>query len=85
MPDLITSKRLDEIKARVNARNAEVCSGSYARTATLDFVDYATHDVPDLAATLERAVDLLRRQNKAPQSLEVFQNIGTFLKEFDHD
>jgi hypothetical protein len=77
MPKIVTAKRLAGIKAQANISglSCEVWRGQDLMCASADILD--------LVATLERAVELLHRQNQEPQSLKVFQDIDAFL--FDHD
>jgi hypothetical protein len=87
MPNLITAARLAEIKARVEMRIFEIESSIFGRTATLEFVDHASVDVPDLVAALERAVDLLRACDEMmyEENTHKVEGLGKFLKEFGHD
>ena len=88
MPNLITAKRLREIKARVVARSDEITGGSYMRVATLEFVAHAVEDIPSLVATLERAVELLREARcwcEPGCACKDCARREMFLKEFDHE
>jgi len=93
MPDIITARRLAEIKARFEvARNAPVPTHTHAGAAdpieVTAFKRGAWLDIPDLAATLERAVEVLRAEC-ATHGISIFADytcpVCEFLKEFDHE
>jgi len=72
MPNLITAKRLAEIKARVE------------RWPTSAAVP--TCEIAELIASYERAVELLRNAKLRIDSRSLtYEDVGNFLKEFDHE